>query len=471
MFKTTPPFQALPASVSTGRPAATWVLPVAVAFFCLSVGCFLFHFLLFRYSIPPNNVDESSFFSPAQNLAENGVFASPVHEGFLPGAGRYTYWMPPLYMLLLAGIFKIFGATVLNAKLLTFILTGLSAFLITLLSKDRYVRICLAGLFLVCPYIITSSAFIRMEGLALLLLTASIVAVKFRVGPHWLGILAGLMALTHPMLVPGCAALAFHVWRRDIRSFIVFCLLALLTVSPYLIYILQDLPVYKAQMGLQLARKAHKRLSNLKLDYVVQFVPLSLLALFALVKLRGAAELRIFLGVGLFLTMLLVLKSDEYNYQVYVMPFIIAVTGLVLDEKGAQDLYRYVLPLAIYCLFGVFLMAKLVKYRFRDDRPYNEMINYLQANRDWQGKKIYVDGTPDIATFLMMNHQQVERRNAVATEIRDNALDKYNYIIEVTDNGSKERFSIKDAPWKKWAFKKMFTTSDGNFTLESFSTQ
>jgi hypothetical protein len=308
-----------------------------------------------------------------------------------------------------------------------------------------------------------------MEGLALLLLTASIVAVKFSVRSHWLGILAGLMALTHPMLVPGCAALAFHVWRRDIRSFFVFCLLALVTVSPYLIYILQDLPVYKAQMGLQLARKAHKRLSDLQLDYVVQFVPLSLLALFALVRLRAAAELRIFLGVGLALTMLLVLKSSEYNYQVYVMPFIIAVTGLVLDEKGAQGLYRYVLPLAIYGVFGIFLMAKLVKYRFRDDRPYNEMINYLQTNRDWQGKKIYVDGTPDVATFLMMNHQQVERRNAVASGYSDSTLARYNYIIEVTDNKSKERFSIENAPWQKWALKKIFTTSDGSFTLESFA--
>ncbi len=346
-----------------------WILPVAVAFFCVSVGCFLLHFLLFRYSIPPNNVDESSFFSPAQNFAEHGVLSSPVHEGFLAGAGRYTYWMPPLYMLLLAGIFKIFGATVLNAKLLTFILIVLSAYLITLLSKDRYTRICLAGLFLVCPYIITASAFIRMEGLAILLLTASIVAVKFRIGSHWLGILGGLMFLTHPMLYPCCAALAFHVFRRDIRSFIIFCLLALLTVSPYLIYILQDLPVYKAQMGLQLARKAHKKLTDLKLDYVAQFVPLSLLALYALFKLRAAAELRIYLGVALSLTMLLVLKSSEYNYQVYVMPFIIAVTGLVMDEKGAQNSWRYALPVAIYGVFGGFLISKLVTYRFRDDMP------------------------------------------------------------------------------------------------------
>ncbi|HEY4288432.1 MAG TPA: hypothetical protein VGN00_15115 [Puia sp.] len=468
MSKLTPSFQAAPAGVLTGRPAVTWIMPVAITFFCLSVGCFLFHFLLFRHSIPPNNIDESSFFSPAQSLAEHGVFSSPVHQGFLPGAGRYTYWMPPLYMLLLAGVFKIFGATVFNAKLLTFILTGLSAYLITLLSKDRYVRICLAGLFLVCPYIITASAFIRMEGLAILLLTASIVAVRFRVGSHWLGILAGLMVLTHPMLGPCCAALAFIVLRRGIRPFLIFCLLALVVVSPYLIYILQDLPVYKAQMGLQLARKTHKKLSDLQLDYVVQFVPLSLLALFALVKLRNVTESRIFLGVGLFLTMLLVLKSSEYNYQIYVMPFIIAVTGLVLDEKGAEGVYRYAVPLAVYAVFGIFLVGKLVKYRFRDDRPYNEMINYLQANRDWQGKNIYVDGTPDIATFLLMNHQQVERRNAVASEYSDSTLSKYNYIMEVTDNRSKDRFSIKDAPWQKWVSKKLFTTSDGNFTLESY---
>lgn len=448
---------------------STIALPIAATFFLIAVGFFLAHLLSFRFSMPPQSTDEGSFFSPAQDLAENGSFASPVHADFLPGASRYTYWMPPLFMLVLAGVFKVFGATVLNAKLLTFVLVSISAFLITRLSNDLYTKISLAGLYLVCPYIITASAFIRMEGLALLLVTITILAVKFQARAHWMGILAGLMTLTHPMLMACSVALAIHVLRRNFRSFLIFGFVALALLSPYVLYVLQDPAVYKAQMDLQLARKAGKRLSDLKPDYVLQSLPISLIALFVLYKLRKATELRLFLAIALILTLALVLKSSEFNYQVYVMPFVIAAAGLAMDEYEDNPIYRFVLPLFIYGVFTVLLVARMAKYKFRTDKPYKEIATYLDGHRGWEGKNIFVDGKVGITTFLMENHQKVVARNAVANIINENAIQQYNYVIEITDNLNKEGdHPIREAPWRNWTNKDAYTTTDGTLTLHIF---
>jgi hypothetical protein len=453
-------------SLSANRPAMSF----AIGFFCLSVVIMVVHFLFYRYSFPPNNIDEASFMSPARDLSDTGTFSSSIHAGLLPGADHCTYWVPPLYMLLLAGVFKVFGVTVLNGKLFSFFLVALGAFLITYMSDDLYVKICLAGLVLICPYILASSALMRMESLAIPLLTAAIVAVKFQVQTYWLALLAAAMALTHPMLLPCSAALTFYAWRRGGRPFIVFCLVALIAISPYLIYIFRDIPDFKLQMGLQLARKAHKKLLDVKLDYLLQFLPLSLIALYALTRLRKAKELRLVIGVALTLTSLLIVKSSEINYQVYVMPFIIAVAGMVLDEMSDRPLFRYGVPLALYGVFGFFLVAKLVKYRFTSDKPYTKVLGYLRDHREgWQDKHIFVDGHPDVASFFLMNHQNVQRRNAVAADVKAHLLDTYDYAVEVIDNSSNEKDLLEGAAWRQWPDRNTFTTTDGHFSVTTYS--
>src|SRR5205085_7317893 len=113
--------------------------------------------------------DEASFFSPAYNFAMYGNLATTVHKDFLPGAAAYTYWMPPLYMLLLGTVFKIFGVSILNAKLLSLVLVLLSAYIITRWTRNRNIQLPLAAIFLICPFVILVSTYIRMEALAIFL--------------------------------------------------------------------------------------------------------------------------------------------------------------------------------------------------------------------------------------------------------------------------------------------------------------
>lgn len=55
--------------------------------------------------------DEGHFANPAVNLATKGFMGTTVLEAgtWLKGIERYTYWVMPLYLVLLAGWFKIFG--------------------------------------------------------------------------------------------------------------------------------------------------------------------------------------------------------------------------------------------------------------------------------------------------------------------------------------------------------------------------
>ncbi len=446
---------------------------IAIVFFIVSIGCFLIHFFFFRYSFPPYNSDEASFFSPSYSFAKNGVLASNIHQSFLPGANRYTYWMPPFYMVFLGTLLKLFGATVFNAKLVSVLFTCCSAWLISYISKDRFVKICAVSLLLICPFIIITSAFIRVEALALLLIVASIIAIKFNLNAYLLGILAGLSVMTHPLLLACCAALALITARRGIKSFIVFSIVALVTISPYLFYILKDVELFSQQMHLQFLRKAHAKLSDLKLLYLLQSVPIAMIALFCLYKVKQVKELKLFLAAGIVLSLIIILRSNEFNYQVYLVPYVIASIALIIDENKNSLWYRYFLPFCIYGFFLVLFVFKFLKYNHRNDSSYKEMISYLNSNQSWKNKSIYEIGSTDVSNFFIVNNQQIERPIPIAVVKNKNWFDKYDFVVEVINNkdqgNTNDENSIEDKPWLTWKKSGSFSSKDGIYSLHLFS--
>lgn len=449
-------------------------LNVAVVFLIISISCFLIHFLFFRYSFPPINADEASFFSPAYNLAKKGVLSSEIHQSFLPGAKTYTYWMPPFYMVFLGTLLKLFGATVLNAKLISSICTCCSALLISFISKDRLTKICSVGLFLICPFIIITSAFIRVEALSILLITASIIAVKFDSNNYKLGILAGLSVMTHPLLLACCVGLALITIRRGLKPFITFSVIALITISPYIFYILKDFEFFKLQMALQFLRKSHAKLTDLKLIYLLQSIPIAIVALFCLYKVKQVKELKLFLLTSIILSLIIILKSNEFNYQVYLVPYVIASIALVIDESRNSLWYRYFLPFGIYSFFLILLVFKYVKYDYLNDRSYQEIVSYLKTNQNWKNKNIYAVGGTDVSNFFITNNQYVERPIPIAISKSKNWFDKYTFVIEVIntkvqDDTTDDSKNKEDKPWLTWKNKSYFTTKDGMYSLHLFS--
>lgn len=447
-------------------------LYIVLFLFAISVICFVIHFLFYKFSFPPINSDEASFFSPSYNFAQKGVLSSAIHQSFLPGADKYTYWMPPFYMIVLGTLLKIFGATVLNAKIISTIFTCCSALLISFISKDKFTKICAVSLFLICPFILITSAFIRVESLAILLIVASIIAVNFRANAYFLGILAGLSAMTHPLLLACCAALALVCAIRGWKSFVVFSLVALVVISPYMFYILKDVEIFKLQMALQFSRKAHAKITDLKLIYILQSVPIAILGLFCLYKIKQLKELKLFLSASIILSLIIILKSNEFNYQVYLVPYVIAAIALITDENKQSFWYRYFLPICLYGFFSALLIFKFVKYDYISDRSYQEIISYLETNQNWKNKNIYAIGGIDVSNFFITNSQQIERPIPIAVTKNQNWFDKYNYVLEVVHGNDQDNNidanSKEVKPWLNWKNKNTFTTKDGVYSLHLF---
>jgi|GEM_PF-6904476 len=424
-------------------PTINLVLPL----FSVALLCFLLHFFFFRYSFPDVNVDEASFFSPAVSLADHGLLASPVHRSFLPGADRYTYWMPPLYLVLLGGWLTLTGTTVLAAKFLSCVLVLATAWTMTRMAASRYTRLWLAALVLVCPFILISSAFIRMEALGLLLTASSMVAVKYGASPYIKGLLAGLCIMTHPILLACAAGLALATLLTGWKPFLLFCVTFLVVVSPYLFYVGQHTDLFRAQMALQFARKAQSSLFNLQPSYLLQSVPLALLAIWQALRTPAQRPLKAFLVAGLGLTLAVVLKSNEFNYQVYTIPYVLGCLALVMEEKSTRT-YRLLAPLGIYIFFAALLFAKLNKYHFTTDGRYRQVLAYLEEHPAWKGRRIYVGGNPDVASYFIMEGQDVERDIPISTS-KSGALNQYNYVVEVL--GLDDRPGDTTAkPWLLW---------------------
>lgn len=66
--------------------------------------------------------DEGQFANAAWNLASNGFMGTTVLDASVPwmkGIGQHTYWVMPLYLVNLAGWFKVFGFSALSMRALS----------------------------------------------------------------------------------------------------------------------------------------------------------------------------------------------------------------------------------------------------------------------------------------------------------------------------------------------------------------
>ena len=454
-----PPAAAVPyRSLSHQRTFAVVALGAALLLFLL-------RFAFFRYAFPPVNVDEASFFSPAYNLATEGRLASPVHRLFLPGAANFTYWMPPFYLVLLGLWLKLTTPTLLAAKCFSTLLILVSAWTVSKLTHHRTGKIWLSVLLLICPFVLITAAFVRMEALGILLIILSMLAVRRELRPHWKGLLAGLCLMTHPALLACAAALALTECRRGWKPFLLFSIATLIVISPYIWYILQQPDTFLAQMQLQFARKGKASITDLQVSYILQSVPLCALALIWLIRTRMDRDIRTFLVTGTVLTLVVVLKSNEFNYQVYTIPYVLGTLALFLERNG-HSRKGLMVPAVMGCFFLVLLAAKVRKNGFQTDRPYRQMTAWLDGHPAWKGKTIYVGGNPDLAAHLIDRGADVQRDIPIASA-QAKSYDHFTFVIEVlsldeavTDDGAK--------PWLKWPLHTTFTPTGANYRLHLY---
>ncbi|RJQ28510.1 MAG: hypothetical protein C4589_06310 [Peptococcaceae bacterium] len=209
--------------------------------------------------------DEAWFASSAVNLARHGFMGNTclVSEGIWQNLDHYTYWQPPVYFLMEALTFKLFGIGLLQVRLISIFwgLAGLAAVYCLagkLFNGNR--RVVFLSTLLVGTnfYYLRGAADGRMDltaaSLSLIGFTFYLVLREKNFGRAvFLGhLFVCLSGLVHPNGVLGLFVLLFLIVYLDRRKISPGVVLAALV--PYLLgaagwgaYILQDAAAFKSQ--------------------------------------------------------------------------------------------------------------------------------------------------------------------------------------------------------------------------------
>lgn len=364
-------------------------------------------------------------------------------DGTLPAIGERTYWMPPLYFLYIAAIFRVTGpglvwlrlastAPALGVLILTYFLsvrTGLgrwvSLFSVSFVALDVvFLRGALTG---------------RMDMLALAFILLALWLATKSAAP-WnsflTGVVCALAALTHP--VGAVAPVAVLVWRllfrqtRTLRSLWPLLVGILIPFLPWLGYILVDPQSFMAQFGAQLARKSARHDS---LGFLI-YSFFELIAQYALPTRQLIAFVWVlplwfvgFVGLGVgerglraddsaprrsllllcgcqALTILVILWASEMWYTIYVIPITaIGVCHLLNNCRSikSQEWGRTVLASVVMIWIGGFLYCNLL-HTSRLNYPQNAIYDSGNDYGDWcseisrkipRGSKILLSIIPD----------------------------------------------------------------------------
>jgi 4-amino-4-deoxy-L-arabinose transferase-like glycosyltransferase len=228
--------------------------------------------------------DEGWFACPAYNLAFHGFMGTSVLEpsghflnAYLRGIQQRTYVVPPLYIVLLAGWFRVFGFGLLTMRALSTlwgVVAMLALFLLIRKLINGTVALLAAGI-LACDFtFVWASAEGRMDAMCTALsLTALALYVNLRESRFlWAFIGANVCIaaafLTHPNAMMAFAGLVYLAWHYD-RKRIRFSHL-LIGATPYVValaawsfYILQDPADFRVQFLANAAGRGSVRLEGL----------------------------------------------------------------------------------------------------------------------------------------------------------------------------------------------------------------
>lgn len=216
----------------------------------------------FEFPVPWN--DETAFIAQAYALSTDGTFFVDALN-----AERVVMWMPPGHMLLMAGVFKVFGYSFDIARWVSTLCYVTSAALALLLVKQLKLpgwsmRLALVATLLafLSPYTLASSNIARMEALYTALFLASLLALlKDRPGLGLAVVLAS--ALVHfnavYMLLPYAVLMLWTIIRGQALTLRATELLALVlsfaVLAGYVLMIATNLTGFIEDMKFQFAFK------------------------------------------------------------------------------------------------------------------------------------------------------------------------------------------------------------------------
>jgi hypothetical protein len=190
-----------------------------------------------------------------------------------------------------------------------------------------------------------------------------------------------------------------------------------------------------------------------------------------LFRLKTRSELRTFLIFGLLFVDLLVLKSQEFNYHLNVIPYAIASLALFVDEQSTRPSLRFLLFPALMSFFLLLLLQKGLKLQFVNDDVIHELVDVMHQHQgSWNNRSIFVTGSTDLTGFLLLQGQRVERINAVY-KLPDSRWDAYyDCVIELVNiRIPEDRIDDSSPPfWACWKKVCSYQSNHGQFTLSIY---
>lgn len=332
----------------------------ALAFGAGGLFVYLAGVMLFFGRFPVPWPDEYLLAEPGLRLVAEGRLGSTLYAEALPATAERTYWMPPLYFLVLAAAFAVAGPT-LDAMRAVSVAAGAGILLATYLlgrhlGLTRAAALAAVGLLALDAAFLRASLIGRTDALALALVTASCVLVIRTPVLQVRELVAGIVASSAALVQPVGATAILVVLARPLiglpwapRAAVTGLALPLVAWAAY---IAQDIAGFQGQMAVQLARKLDRGLIPLRAVAVVadqygsqpwSFVVLSVwilggigLALAFRRDRRFGVPLIAFAG-GAVAALWLV----EMWYVVYLLPF--AALGAIVVLRTAAERRRALL--------------------------------------------------------------------------------------------------------------------------------
>jgi len=230
--------------------------------------------LFLLHSKFPIFMDEALYSDITNNFIRGNGFGTSLFKDFIPYVERYSYWYPPVYFLVLATTYLLFGVSITTARLLSLLCGSLVLTSIYFLTKhwyrsDKTIIITLIVL-ATDHYFQDGSIVARMEILTLLFgvfaLHHHLNFLSKKTTSHNLasGVFSALSLLTHPtaaiILIPIIISLTFQkklIWKKRITNLAIYGLPIVFCLSIWIVSFWKNKEIFLVQNIVQLHRKQY----------------------------------------------------------------------------------------------------------------------------------------------------------------------------------------------------------------------
>lgn len=361
----------------------------------------LIYTLLYSFNLdkfPTIIGDESWFSNPAYNLAISGKMGTTMMYGY-NNIANYTYWQPPLFILLLATSFKLFGFGVVQARTVSVslgFLTVLFTYLFALKLYNKKVGLLASLLLISNPLFFLISRQARMEiAVAFFMLIAlycTVLALKNSKMIFYFAsaFFATLALLSHPNgMIATFAVLIIILANKidlktlklnlNVKTIFIFSLGFIIPLIPYLLYIFTDFAAFQGQFMSNIGHSPLNPLQNIIMEptrYIQLYwlfvgfegrfltfivfattITLSILGFYYLVRERKFSEKFLLMVLMVNLGVLTVLVSHKWEiYLGFIVPYLSILIALAFKEKMKFEINKKGIISVIIIVSGVLLL-------------------------------------------------------------------------------------------------------------------